>query len=294
MRCLHCDYLLFNLSRPVCPECGRDFDVAAYRFEPGDVSFHCPHCDQAYYGNDAQGLPSPRVFDCVKCYAAVRLQALRVVPCTPTAMGEVAGVIPWEGRRPGQGQAAWWTTVKMLLFEPTKLFRTTMSRSTRDAWVFALIATYLGTLMSAVYSLIAMWALDTGWPGVSPGGGLPVGTADILFMVAAVAIGPLIATTAGAYIGAALIHVALLLIAPQRRDFDCTVRLSMYAMAGNVILVVPFLGDYVGAVWGVVISIIGIREWHRTTGWRAALAQLWPLVALAGLAVVVAMFMFAV
>ncbi|MHC4609441.1 MAG: hypothetical protein ACYS7M_03745, partial [Planctomycetota bacterium] len=60
MHCIHCGYLLFNLPRPVCPECGLPFDVCAYRFEPQVVHFACPACDQEYAGNDQRGLPWPR------------------------------------------------------------------------------------------------------------------------------------------------------------------------------------------------------------------------------------------
>jgi hypothetical protein len=41
--------------------------------------------------------------------------------------------------------------------------------------------------------------------------------------------------------------------------------------------VIPFLGGLIGAVWALVITIIGLAQAHGTSGGRAAAAVLVPL-----------------
>jgi len=205
-------------------------------------------------------------------------------------MGEEADVIPWEIRRPGTAIAVWWATVKMLLFHPTQFFTMGTSRSTYKAWIFALVTTYLGMAVGMVYSGLYLWFVSS---ALAPpvGTPMPMGAMMMTFAVASFVIGPLLLTTVGAWIMAALIHVVLSMLAPERRDFDQTVRLTLYAFAANVLYVVPVVGNNIASVWGLVIAIIGIREWHRTTGWRAAIAKLWPIVILLGIVVVFALLL---
>jgi hypothetical protein len=39
-------------------------------------------------------------------------------------------------------------------------------------------------------------------------------------------------------------------------------------------------------VWSLVVAVHGVREVHRTTSWRAAIAVLWSVVVIIGLAAV--------
>jgi hypothetical protein len=43
---------------------------------------------------------------------------------------------------------------------------------------------------------------------------------------------------------------------------------------------VPIVGTLVGAVWGIVLQVVGIRTAHRTTTGRAALVVILPTVLL--------------
>ena len=52
----------------------------------------------------------------------------------------------------------------------------------------------------------------------------------------------------------------------------------MHSAGPAVYTVVPILGPAVGAVWSLVILVLGLREAHRTTTGRAAAMVLIPLV----------------
>jgi hypothetical protein len=282
MQCEHCEYLLFNLTRPVCPECGQPFDIGRYRFEEGAVSFNCPHCDQDYYGNDAQGLPYPREFDCVTCSRHISLNEMRVVPLTADAMGVRADQSPWDRRRSLGFLPAWWETFKMTLVRPSQLFREHSGTSIKEAWLFAMTTSYIGMLPYVAFHLLMVVAMGA-IVGGTAGGGVPSLMPFLLLYGFMALIFPPLGALVAAAIQACFIQLGLLLVAPQRKPWDYTFRTCMYASGPNALLAIPFCGAYVGGVWAVVTTIIGIREVHKTTGWRAAVAVLWPIVLLLGL-----------
>jgi len=52
-------------------------------------------------------------------------------------------------------------------------------------------------------------------------------------------------------------------------------------------------GAWAGGIWPIVTMIIGIKEVHGISGWRAAIAVLWPIVLLFCLYVVIIAMMIA-
>jgi hypothetical protein len=55
-----------------------------------------------------------------------------------------------------------------------------------------------------------------------------------------------------------------------------TFRVVCYASSPEVFQIVPICGGLVGGVWGFAISVVGLREVHRTTTGKAAAAVLLP------------------
>ncbi|MHC4093403.1 MAG: hypothetical protein ACYSVY_24545 [Planctomycetota bacterium] len=292
MHCIHCGYLLFNLPRPVCPECGLPFDVCAYRFEPQVVHFACPACDQEYAGNDQRGLPWPREFTCVRCSGPVDASSMRVVPQKPDAEGlfGVAGASPWEQRRSIGLWLAWWRTVKMTMIRPSAFFQAHGDQSNAEAYRFAVITAYLGpgigmALIGLFYALTSLFA-------GGGGGGMPLGIMAVVMWAMALLVPAAIPVVGGACTGA-LIHLALLVLAPQRRSFGHTYRLVQYSMGPTILTAIPVCLDSVGQVWYLVTLILAIRTVHRVSGWVAALAVLWPLMLAVGLGVALVILILA-
>jgi len=71
-----------------------------------------------------------------------------------------------------------------------------------------------------------------------------------------------------------LLHVFVLVLVPGRRGLTATVRTVCYACGPGVFAIVPFIGGWVAGIWGVVLTVIGLREAHRTTTGRAFAAWL--------------------
>ncbi len=286
MRCRQCDYLLFNLPQPVCPECGASFDTEAYRFDIGAVSFNCPHCDQSYYGNDAQGLPWPRRFVCVQCQRPVSLQELRVVPQRPDAMGQSRGWSPWDQRQELGFVRAWWETFKMTLVRPGELFRSHQGTSSADAWIFAVTSLYVGFIPMMLLHFVVFFLLATAVTGMAGAGGAPIvpvgfsmGLTAVFYLIGAV-VYPLVIPFVAGGLSALTIQLALLALAPNRKSLGHTFRTALLSYGPFALCAVPFCGSSVAGVWQIVTLIIGVKEVHGISGWRAAFAVLWPLVCL--------------
>jgi len=275
MRCEHCQYLLYNLPDRRCPECGEPFDVEQYRFEPGDVSFRCPHCEQAYFGNDEQGLPNPRAFECVQCQRTITLEQMLVVPEVEGAEGETRPATPWARRGEIGLIRGWWDTTKMILFSPGDFYARFSAPGFSESWKYAALTVLFGNIFAAAYNL-AQYAIFP-QPGTS--------VAEMIgFTVGYIAVGPTLGTIINAVIYAALIHVALWLIEPNRRDYATTRDAFFFSNAAAFWLIVPLAGGFVFWVWQIVVMVIAVRHVQRTTTGRAAIAVLWPVVLFCGVA----------
>jgi hypothetical protein len=285
MNCTNCGYLLFNLRQPQCPECGQAFEITDYRFPPGEVAFGCPDCGQEYYGNDQQGLPSPRAFECVSCRRALTLQHLAVIPKSDAVLGSIAGSSPWDRCKELGYWTAWWESWKMIMGSPSRFFRDHGDQTYTGAWFFSMTSMYIGLIPYMIYQTLILWGVSkvaTMTPGGPTGAAFPIQMLVITYVVSGVLI-PLFAPYLAGAIWAVLIQPALWLLAPNRKSMDHTMRVAMYGMAPYALYLIPICGGAVGGIWTLVAMIIGVREVHRTSGWRASIAVLWPIVILTGI-----------
>lgn len=89
----------------------------------------------------------------------------------------------------------------------------------------------------------------------------------------------------GLVITFAVVHLMLLVLGGAKRGAGTTFRVLCFAYGPYVFAVVPGLGAPVAFIWTIVLAVIGLREAHRTDGWRAGLAVLLPFVLLFALIV---------
>lgn len=124
-------------------------------------------------------------------------------------------------------------------------------------------------------------AVQLFWGAVLPGGtsfmdGL-FGTAPDVSPLVEFLLSPLYLLVS-LFIAAAVTHLMVLILVANNRGFGTTLRVMAYAYSPVLLGVVPYVGAIAGFIWMVVISIIGLRETHRTSTGRAATAVLVPLV----------------
>ncbi len=79
------------------------------------------------------------------------------------------------------------------------------------------------------------------------------------------------------FVSAGMAHVLLAIFRGAHHGFGTTLRVFCYAYSPGIFGVIPILGGLVGSIWMVVLLVIGLREAHETTGWKAALAVLLPV-----------------
>lgn len=74
-----------------------------------------------------------------------------------------------------------------------------------------------------------------------------------------------------------LVHLGVRMVGGTQYPFSTTLRAISYAVAPNVLQGIPVIGGFAG-IYTLVLEIWAIRDAHRITTVRAAIAVLWPLV----------------
>lgn len=284
MRCKTCDYALWNLppeAKRACPECGSPFKPSDFTFAINSVQFRCPHCGQSYYGTDEKGHLVPSEFDCVKCAGHITMDDCLLTPAAGVPESQTRpDVQPWlERTRIGRWRA-YWQTVGRSFVAPGALMRATpVESSVGPAWTFLLInllAPYL--IGSLPFTLLFLGIMLAGPAG---GGG---GWAPMVASLAALTIGAVVVMGVLVLFWALSAHALLHLTGPKG-ELKRTVEAICYSSGPNVLYGIPLLGCYiggsVGAVWWLVSACIAIKEAHRVSAGRAALAGIaFPAVSL--------------
>ena len=80
----------------------------------------------------------------------------------------------------------------------------------------------------------------------------------------------------GLYIVAAVVHVVLLVVRAANQGYNVTLRVFCFSAGPQLFTIVPFIGPAVGGIWTLVITVIGLREAHKTSTGKAVAAVLLP------------------
>lgn len=74
-----------------------------------------------------------------------------------------------------------------------------------------------------------------------------------------------------------LVHLGVRMVGGTQYPFSTTLRAISYAVAPNVLQGIPVIGGFAG-IYTLVLEIWAIRDAHKLTTARAAIAVLWPVV----------------
>jgi len=245
MSCPNCGAPLPEPREPFCPSCGADVgvDVAA-----AGTPFELPPPEPS-----PSGAPRPR-------------------------MGT-----PWDDRaRIGVVPALVETTQKVLTAPSAFFASMPVTGGIGGPLLYAIVLGSLGSIVSAVYSAVFRALMGT---SLSTLGGsselrrfMPfvMGGASVVVQVV---VAPILVIL-GLFVGAAIIHLMLLLLGGARNGFEATLRVMCYTEAANVIRIVPACGELVFAVYCLVLTIIGLAAAHRIGMGKAAAAVVIPFLLL--------------
>lgn len=162
-------------------------------------------------------------------------------------------------------------TARTVLIDPNTAF-TQMRRE--GGLVPPLIYFLIGMLIGVVGSMVwQMFGLGMG-AGMGGFGGAtaPFAGTGMLIIVP-------VCATIGIFVGSAIIHFALGLFGGQKFSYETTFRVMAYAIGSSYpIGLIPICGGLIGAVWGIVVAVIGMSQAQETTIGKAAAAVLTPTV----------------
>lgn len=153
-------------------------------------------------------------------------------------------------------------TVRALVLDPVGFFRGIPKRGNfvnpiAFALICAVINGILGGVIGFLISLVFLGDPDVGVVGAFGN------------LILSIILAPIIAVIA-LFIVAGIFHLlVLLLVRPSNAGFEATTRAVSYSFVYYLISWIPLIGWLIGPIYGIVLSIFGIREAHATTTGRA-------------------------
>ncbi|HSA77965.1 MAG TPA: YIP1 family protein [Nitrospirota bacterium] len=197
----------------------------------------------------------------------------------------------WEDRESRGFLSGLFTTLNEVLFHPSVFFKKMpVTGGLTDPLLYALIFGMAGLIFSYFWQILLQGAMQGVMiPGMKAAPGQNIFGGIVMAVLAFLS--PFLIIL-GLFITSGILHVCLMLVRGARSGFEATFRVVAYSNSAYIFLVVPFCGSLLAAVWAVVLTIIGLREAHETTGGKAAFAVFLPVVVCCGLVLVaIALFM---
>jgi len=192
-------------------------------------------------------------------------------PLPPTA---AEPPIPWE--QPGYpALEGLYETVKLFLTAPAEAFRRMpVTGELSRPLGFAILLGWVGIVAGQAYQIALGGAMRNWMAPLSRGQDFNLG---IGFNIAMMVSAPLLMLI-GVFVGAAILHVFLMMVGGNNAGFSATTRVVCYANCTAVLQIVPLCGGFAAAIWTIILEVIGLAIAHRTTQGKAAAAVLIPIV----------------
>lgn len=237
--------------------------------------------DLAWMSGQPEWLPLAQVAERLR--AELGMATEREVRSLP----EGAEVSPaWERREKLGWFAAVVETVPGVLFQPGPTFkRMPVEGGLGGPLLYYLLLGFLGSAVGALYQI--------GWSMVDPRAmeGMPVDAEGAVFLLGSL-LGLVIflpmALVLGIFLGSGMTHGMLMLVGGAKKGFEATFRVMCYSHGTCALLqLIPFCGSLVFAVYGMVVSVVGLARAHGIEVWQALVAVLLPAVICMGLIVLI-------
>jgi hypothetical protein len=194
--------------------------------------------------------------------------------------------LPWEHRQERGFINAFIETLAMVLTKPDLAFRTMKTEGgLAEPLIYALIGGCVGGIVSLLLSLglQSMGVFAGQRDSFAALAGLGIGSFALIILV------PLFIVVA-LFIGAAIVHLCLMIVGGANKSFEATFRVLAFSHGSTGPLqIIPVCGGLISAVWALVVNCIGLARAHETTTGRAVLAVFLPLLVCCGGGILLAM-----
>lgn len=194
----------------------------------------------------------------------------------------LASKIPWDERESLGMWRAWWRTSVLMISSPGQ----TLATAEPDAplgssMLFALVSTMVGWLPTILMTipgvLLARLTAPDEKGGLFFAFGIAVGSVLIYgFMILVWQLGALLFLSA-------LDHLGLMLLGSNPKSLTVTVRAHALSTGTYLVGLLPVCSVYVFPLWSLVLRIIGLMSFHKTTAGKATAAVLIPVALFCGL-----------
>jgi hypothetical protein len=206
-------------------------------------------------------------------------QTAPLVAAPPLAVTARSG-LPWDNRHQRGLIPAFFDTLVMVLTKPGEAF-TAMRRE--GGFGEPLIYAMIGGCIGYVAYLLFMFAMPS---LVMLGGNRHEAVSGFIgmgfSMIFVIVLLPLFLVV-GIFVGAAILHVCLMIVGGARQTFETTFRVLCFAIGStHPLIIVPFCGSFISLIWGLVAECIGLARAHETDTGRAVVAVFLPLIVCCG------------
>ncbi len=242
----------------------------------------CPICEHP--------LPETPIGRCPNCGAEIVAQSA-LAPVTPAPGPDAMPrpeATPWDDRARIGFVAALIETTRQVLSGPSAFFRDLpVTGGIGSPLLYGVVLGWGGAVAAGFYSALFHSIVGTSLvdalsrlvnpnaaPTASPFAGFLEGWGGLIVQLL---FGGFFAAV-GIVIYAGILHLALLLLSGAQRGFEATLRVVAFSQAVSVVFLLPFCGQLAGAVWGLILYVIGVAEVHRIGYGKAIAAVLLPLV----------------
>jgi hypothetical protein len=187
--------------------------------------------------------------------------------------------LPWEHRHERGFANAFIETLAMVLTKPDQAFRTMKTEGgLAEPLIYALIGGCVGGIVSLLLSLgLQSMGLFAGQRDTFAAlAGIGVGSIALIVLVP-------VFIVIGLFIGAAVVHLCLMIVGGANKSFETTFRVLAFSHdSTGPLQIIPVCGGLISGVWALVVNCIGLARAHETTTGRAVLAVLLPFIVCCG------------
>lgn len=193
----------------------------------------------------------------------------------------------WEKRSSFLDAGAIFRTVKACLLEPSRTFSTMREEGdlTSPLIYGALLGT-IGSVFGFIWGQVFRGTMTSMMAEKLPSQIPFQAQSSLLGLI----LSPVIVVVV-LFIFSGIYHLMLMIVGGATRGFESTFRAVAYSTgSASLFQIVPLCGSIAGGIWTIVITIIGLREMHKTSTGKAVAAVLLPVVLCCGCAIAAMVF----